>query len=346
LGADDGVISGQPTAPGLHYFSVRVAGADGKATTNLFTLRINIPTPMPFSEDFEHGGALPEGWTQVIESGAAVWAARSGSPVSDGLNPTIPAAAHSGQYNACCFFDRTAIQRVKLITPMINLGNGTPNTKLTFWHCMAPYYGYQDKLRVYYRTSSSNDWVEIARFEGNTSSWTQRTVDLPEPTPTYYIAFEGHTTYGYGVCIDDIQITGDFSPYLNWQANYFSEAELAEGVITADDDDPDGDGIPNALEFAMGFDPRVPDTEGLPFGGVTAGYLTLSFRMDKDALAAGVIFEVEACTDLLLQDWSTLDISEQIPRADSNTWYQALFWHDVPVTNAPQRFMRFKVYMP
>ncbi|MDD3544913.1 MAG: choice-of-anchor J domain-containing protein, partial [Kiritimatiellae bacterium] len=244
LGADDGVISGQPTAPGLHYFSVRVAGADGKATTNLFTLRINIPTPMPFSEDFEHGGALPEGWTQVIESGAAVWVARSGSQVS--YNRT-PAAAHSGQYNAYCFYPDTGLRRVKLITPMINLGNGTPNTKLSFWHCMAPYYGYQDKLRVYYRTSSSNDWVEIARFEGNTSSWTQRTVDLPEPTPTYYIAFEGHTTYGYGVCIDDIQITGDFSPYLNWQANYFSEAELAEGVITADDDDPDGDGIPNAL---------------------------------------------------------------------------------------------------
>jgi hypothetical protein len=68
--------------------------------------------------------------------------------------------------------------------------------------------------------------------------------------------------------------------------------------------------------------------------------------MNKEALAAGVIFEVEACTDLLLQDWSTLDISELLPRVDSNTWYQALFRHDVPVAEAPQRFMRLKIYMP
>lgn len=339
----DGVISGLPTAPGTHNFMVRVAGADGKATTNLFSLRINIPTPMPLSEDFEHGGAMPEGWTQEVESGGAVWVFRSGSP--EAYNRT-PVAAHSGQYNACCHYHDQGFRRVKLITPMINLGNGTPNTQLTFWHCMAPYDVHQDQLRIYYRTTSSNEWVEIARFEANTPAWTQRTIDLPNPTPTYYIAFEGWANGGYGVCIDDIQITGDFSPYMNWQATHFSEEELAEGAITGDEDDPDGDGIPNALEFAMGLDPRVPDTEGLPFGGITAGHLTLSFRMNKEALAAGVIFEVEACTDLLLQDWSTLDISELLPRVDSNTWYQVLFRHDVPVAEAPQRFMRLKIYMP
>ena len=244
---------------------------------------------------------------------------------------------------ACREIDLHAFKGVKYVTGIDADGNPEQALEFPRNYTYSTNGGYIPQNVKYAQCEQA---LEIARFEANTPVWTQRTVDLPEPTPTYYIAFEGHTTYGYGVCIDDIQITGDFSPYLNWQANYFSEAELAEGVITADDDDPDGDGIPNALEFAMGFDPRVPDTEGLPFGGVTAGYLTLSFRMDKDALAAGVIFEVEACTDLLLQDWSTLDISEQIPRADSNTWYQALFWHDVPVTNAPQRFMRFKVYMP
>jgi hypothetical protein len=42
----------------------------------------------------------------------------------------------------------------------------------------------------------------------NTPEWTERTVTLPEPSPTYYIAFEGFLDYGYGVCIDDV-VVGD-----------------------------------------------------------------------------------------------------------------------------------------
>ncbi len=341
LGAEDGVISGVPTVAGVREFRVRVAGADGKASTNRFSIKIVNPDPMPFSEGFEHGGAMPEDWTIEQIAGTAAWAFRSGSPLS--INPT-PAAAHDGQYNAC--FQGSSFALSKLATPMLNLGTDTPNTKLTFWHCMAPQSGKQDWLNIYYRTHVTNTWTLLEAFHSSTPEWTERTVDLPNTTPTYFIAFEAITCGGYGVCIDDVAITGDFAPYANWQLTYFSEAELAAGLITGDNDDPDNDGIVNALEFAMRLDPRTPDTEGLPFGGVAAGYLTLSFRMNKDALDAGVVFEVESCTNLRLQDWTPFDISEQLPRADSNTWYQALFRHDVPVTDAPRRFMRFKVYMP
>ncbi|MDD4101876.1 MAG: M6 family metalloprotease domain-containing protein [Kiritimatiellae bacterium] len=340
LGSGDGVISGTPTAPGSYEFSVRVTGSDNKATEKRFFMRVLNPLSVPFFEGFEHGGSIPAGWTQEQGSGTAPWVFRYGSPLA---NPKPP-APYAGSYNACCY--ASSYKSTKLITPMLNLGSNTPNTKVTFWHCMAPYSGRQDKLNIWYRPNLTSAWVFLTNFTANTSVWTERTVELTNTTSTCYLAFQALTAGGYGVCIDDVGITGDLSPYLSWLSTHFTEQEIADGLITGDEDDPDNDGIPNALEFAMGFDPLVPDTEGLPFGGVTAGYLTLSFRMDKDALDAGVIFEVEACTDLLLQDWSTLDISEYLPRADSNTWYQALFWHNVPVTNAPQRFMRFKVYMP
>ena len=135
------------------------------------------------------------------------------------------------------------------------------------------------------------------------------------------------------------------SPYEEWKTASFGD-DAGNPAIAGDEADPDGDGIQNGLEYAMGLDPNSFDTEGLPFGGVIAGYLTLSFRMDKEALAAGVIYEVEACTDLLLWDWTTLDVSELFPRADSNTWWQAVFQHNVPITNAPQRFLRLKVTLP
>jgi hypothetical protein len=118
---------------------------------------------------------------------------------------------------------------------------------------------------------------------------------------------------------------------------------LNDGLITGDNEDPDGDGIVNALEYAMGLDPRVADTTGVPFGGVTAGYLTLTYRENKEA--SDVRFEVEACTNLVSSDWSTNGVSE-ILRADSNLWWSVTKQHNVPVTNAPSRFMRLKVYMP
>jgi len=74
--------------------------------------------------------------------------------------------------------------------------------------------------------------------------------------------------------------------------------------------------------------------------------LALSFRMNKEAFDAGVFYECEACTNLVTQDWTTLGVSELLPRGDSNQWWQAVFQHDVSVTNAPQRFMRLKVTLP
>jgi len=178
------------------------------------------------------------------------------------------------------------------------------------------------------------------------SSWTNIVLALPNPSSRYYIAFEGWARYGAGVCIDDVMVTGDLvmSAYEVWKADAFG-SDVGNDLITADGADPDGDGIVNALEYAMGFDPLTVDTEGLPYGGLTAGYLTLSFRMDKNAVDAGVLYEVEACTDLILQDWSTNNISP-LPFGDSNAWWQAMYQHDAPVTNAPQRFMRFKVTLP
>lgn len=339
----DGVISGTPTEQAWAYFRVRVEGADGKASTNLFSLRVINPGPMPFTETFE-GGTLPFGWSQEKDSSAANWTFRSGSPVAENRTP---ASAYAGQYNACLFSPSSSYRVTKLITPMLNLGIGTTNARLTFWHCMAPYYGYQDELQVYYRATASDPWKTLTNFQSSVSTWTQRTVALPNPSPTYAIAFEGRARYGYGICIDNVSVMGDMllTPYETWKQDVFGD-DADNAAISGDEEDPDGDGIVNALEYAMGFNPLLPDTEGLPFGGVTAGYLTLSFRMDKEALDAGVTFAVEACTDLRVQDWTTAGVSEQMPRADSNAWWQAVFQHDVPVTNAPRRFMRFKVTLP
>jgi M6 family metalloprotease-like protein len=333
-----GEISGTPDLAGNALFKVRVLGDDGRSSTNHFSLRITTARPIPFTETFENGGVIPFGWTQTRLMGATDWQFRSGSP------STLPLAAHGGQYNACLYYASRTEQLTQLISPKLDLGTNTPNTRLTFWHHMEAWGSDQDELRVYYRASETADWTLLATYVASVAGWTQQTVELPNPSEEYFVMFEGKARWGRGVCIDDVLVTGDITGnYESWRSENFTPEEIADGLITGDFDDPDGDGVPNGLEYAMGLDPRTPDTVGLPSGGVESGHLIYTYRENKDA--TDVIFVVEACTSLSLQDWTTNGVSE-ILRGDSNTWWQVTTWHDTPILAAPQRFLRLKVYLP
>jgi len=107
--------------------------------------------------------------------------------------------------------------------------------------------------------------------------------------------------------------------------------------------DPDGDGVENWLEYAMALDPMAQDSEFAMDGGVTAGYLTLSYR--KNPLATDVTFTVEACDDLAVQDWTTVDVSET-GIEDYISWLWITNRHDVPVADAPRRFLRLTITPP
>lgn len=62
------------------------------------------------------------------------------------------------------------------------------------------------------------------------------------------------------------------TPYTTWKMQYFSANELLSPTISGDSADPDGDGIPNLLEYALGSDARNPGVDGLP----TAGRVVIS----------------------------------------------------------------------
>lgn len=318
LGSGDGVISGIPDAGGIASFSVRVIGSDGQSSVNAFSLRILDTLPIPYLETFENGGSIPSGWSQTTDSTLVPWAFSSGSPSGK------PSAAYAGDDNACLFIDQGGPHTSWLISPMINLGTNTPNTRLSFWLYNKNYGGDQDELRVYYRTTESNAWELLETYSSDVPEWTQETVALPNPSSTYFIAFEGTAQYGYGVCIDDVLVTGDivYSPYEAWKiANFKSPGDLLDDLISGDLADPDGDGIVNALEYAMGLDPWHFDTTGLPTGGVTDQHLFLTYR--ENMAASNVVFAVEACTNLITQDWTTNGVTQK-SKANSNTWWQVM----------------------
>ncbi len=159
-----------------------------------------------FYEGFENGGAMPSGWTHEHVEGSHDWAFVNGSDMYGG----VPSSAYAGSYNAFFFDEYGDEYTTKLVSPAVEVGSAYSAARLTFWHYMEQWgeAQAQDQLRVYYKTSPGGSWTLLATYTANVATWTQQVIDLPSAGQTYYIAFEGATFWGYGVCVDDVRIEG------------------------------------------------------------------------------------------------------------------------------------------
>ncbi|GAB4329977.1 MAG: hypothetical protein Kow00127_22260 [Bacteroidales bacterium] len=223
LGAQGFTPTGTPTAndvssnpytytgltAGTYYdFYVRAdCGGDNTDVSNwvgpyTFWTVPNPITSFPWTEDFEHGGALPNFWSNEYVSGSVDWIA-----VTGGVNSN-PATAHSGTYNARFNTSDYNGDQTRFVTPPLDL-TGLTSPVLSFWHTQASWGGDQDELRVYYKASASDPWTLIPgqEYTSSITSWTEEAIiALPNPSADYYIAFEGLSGFGYGVCLDDVTV--------------------------------------------------------------------------------------------------------------------------------------------
>ena len=186
------------TTSTAYLFGVRAICAVGDTssftTANLRTSCGNIDV-FPWVESFEAADVL-DCWDQ---EGNGTWSTGIG-------DYSTSTGAHSGSYNARCLH-ATSGNVTKLISPILELTAGSPAT-LSFWHIQRSWAGDIDSLVVYYRSSMTDSWHRLAGYSGAIASWTKDSVDLPNTTSTYQIAFEMHDAWGYGVAIDDITVEG------------------------------------------------------------------------------------------------------------------------------------------
>jgi hypothetical protein len=168
-----------------------------------FTTLCGFISVFPWTEGFENAGSIPGCWTQEQVNNSGInWTFITGSGNSH------PSSTHGGTYNACLKDNNATDNKTRLITPPLNLSS-LGNPTLTFWHTQAIWGSDQDYLYVYYRTSSSGTWTLLATYTANLTAWTQVTLSLPYASSEYYIDFEGDARYGYGVCVDDVSVTGN-----------------------------------------------------------------------------------------------------------------------------------------
>jgi hypothetical protein len=156
-------------------------------------------TGLPFNEGFEGGATRPNCWSE--ENSNPAWQFITGN------GNTHPSNAHTGTLNACLKDNTSTSNKNKLITPIFDM-TGYTNVQLKFWHTQEYWAGDQDELRVFYRTTSTGTWILLQTYTQNIAAWTEETIPLTTTSAEFQVAFEGDAKYGYGVCIDDILITG------------------------------------------------------------------------------------------------------------------------------------------
>lgn len=150
------------------------------------------------SEGFEGATFPPTNWTEEYVSATASWSSNAGNNNSIG-------SANGGSLNAIFASSNYNGDATKLITPSMNLAGGGAY-ELRFWHSQEDWFGDQDELRVYYKTSAAGAWVLLNSYTNSITAWTEQVISLPSLSNDYYIAFEGTSGWGYGVTLDDVTV--------------------------------------------------------------------------------------------------------------------------------------------
>ncbi len=92
-----------------------------------------------------------------------------------------------------------------------------------------------------------------------------------------------------------------FPPSYGSQAGSWTASSPAPGTPPLDDD-PDGDGISELLEYALNLDPALADADKLPIPIVEGDQLTYTYP--KDTSKPELTYEIEVSSDLVR--WTTI----------------------------------------
>ncbi|QJE96974.1 hypothetical protein HHL09_14650 [Luteolibacter luteus] len=83
-----------------------------------------------------------------------------------------------------------------------------------------------------------------------------------------------------------------------WQARYFTSGEISQGTISSSDADPDLDGLPNSVEFALNINPRENSHNSFQISRISRG-----LRFPDPGVGRGVVWHLDSSRSL--QSWET-----------------------------------------
>lgn len=185
---------------GAYFDNVQVFDHSGNSNCD------SAISSFPFTETFEDNSESLNCWTMEYVQNVADWKYRSGT--GDVGTGDWVFVAHNGQKNAAFGGLEPTGSSTRLVTPKLDLSSVT-YPELSFWYVNASGMYGNEKMEVYYKTSSNGQWKPIPGAVYtllNKPDWTQVVINLPEPSNDYYIAFKATQMNGQGFGLDDVTI--------------------------------------------------------------------------------------------------------------------------------------------
>jgi hypothetical protein len=124
-----------------------------------------------------------------------------------------------------------------------------------------------------------------------------------------------------------------------WKDRIFTREEQSDPSISGESASPAGDGITNLMKYALHLDPKTSGVANLPTAALQDGYLTLTYRKNKQA--SDVTYTVMAGEALFGNSWS--EASTMLSQTDEGEYWLITVRDNVTQVGHPTRFMRLKV---
>jgi hypothetical protein len=126
-------------------------------------------------------------------------------------------------------------------------------------------------------------WLTVAT--DGTLSGTPATADTGSNSFTVRVT-DSHGLFSDATLL--IEVDDSQPPIEAWRDASF-ESESGNSAIAGNDADPDGDGLPNLIEYALGLDPNSPSTAPAP--QVVGGTLSITYTVNLLATDANLVAE-------------------------------------------------------
>lgn len=201
---DDGVMNEKITGlnPGTEYdVYVRSIDSDGNPSAWVGTYFVTVCKELatyPFKETFEEDSPNRLCARNNLVTGETRW-----EYVETNQNGTITPKNGSlmAEFRSTGRGDAS-----KLVLGPFDL-TSLKSPQVTFYYANVAWSGEVDELRVYYKTKIDTTWTQIGQnYDTEQTSWTKVDLALPDPSGSYFVAFEGISHYGRGINVDEIVI--------------------------------------------------------------------------------------------------------------------------------------------
>ena len=140
----------------------------------------------------------PQFWSQGYVSGTTDW-----TIAESNLNNSV--TPRSGLKLARFAKNYASYPITKLISPALNI-SGSSDPVLKFYFTSVNWDGDVDELNIFYKTGPEATWTSLATISNEVTAWQEVSLDLPNPSGDYYIAFEGTSNFARGITLDDVSV--------------------------------------------------------------------------------------------------------------------------------------------